>query len=405
MTAPILLRGVDRAAFAVALVDRLRSGGVAVAASGPAGFVAALQHMAPASRRDLYWAARLTLVNRAEDLAGFDAVFGAVFADAVLALDPVSRKSGLGSDAASMPGVRGTQGPPLDGSGLPWATRPTSITVTRLAELTETDIAIPDTLPSRWVARADDAFETFDDEDLRIIGTWLEQASAGWPRRRSLRRERSDHGTRIDLRQTMRASRTTGWEALRLVRSQRRERPRRVVFLCDVSRSMQPYATIYLHLMRAAAVQKRSGAAVRPEVFAFSTALTRLTSVLSHRSAEVALARANAKVSDRYGGTHLGRSVAALLASPRGSVLRGAIVIIASDGWDADPPEVLAHAMARLRRRAHRVVWLNPRAAAPGYQPLAGSMAAALPYCDALVPAHSLTGLRELFAALRTDLT
>ncbi|CAN5739805.1 VWA domain-containing protein [soil metagenome] len=403
MTAPIMLRGVDRAAFAVALVARLRSGCVTVSASGPTGFVAALDQLAPVYRRDLYWAARLTLVNRVEDLPGFDAVFDAVFADAVLGLDPVGMTSNLGGDIASVPGARGADGPTLDGSGLPWITRPRTVTAATFAELTDTDIAIPDTLPSRWVARADDAFETFDADDLRLLGLWLEQATAHWPRRRSLRRESSNHGTRIDLRQTIRASRSTGWEAVRLVRSRRRRRPRRVVFLCDVSRSMQPYATIYLHLMRAAALQRRSAATIRPEVFAFSTALTRLTSVLSHRSAEVALDRANAKVSDRYGGTHLGRSVAALLAAPHGSALRGAIVIIASDGWDADPPELLDHAMARLRRRAHRVVWLNPRAAAPDYRPLAGSMAAALPYCDALVPAHSLTGLRELFAVLTAD--
>lgn len=166
---------------------------------------------------------------------------------------------------------------------------------------------------------------------------------------------------------------------------------------------MQPYATIYLHLMRAAALQRRSGATIRPEVFAFSTELTRLTSVLSHRSAEVALERASAKVSDRYGGTHLGRNVAGLLAAPHGNALRGAIVIIASDGWDADPPEVLGHAMARLSRRAHRVVWLNPRAASPDYRPLAGSMAAALPYCDLFLPANTLTGLRDLLAAIGAD--
>jgi uncharacterized protein with von Willebrand factor type A (vWA) domain len=160
---------------------------------------------------------------------------------------------------------------------------------------------------------------------------------------------------------------------------------------------MQPYATIYLHLMRAAAL-RQSG--IRPEVFAFATSLTRLTPALSHRSAEVALARANARVGDRFGGTHLGRSVSALLRQPRGSALRGAVVIIASDGWDADPPEVLERALARVRRRAERIVWLNPRAAAPGFAPLAGSMAAALPYCDVFLPAHSLSGLRELFAAL-----
>jgi uncharacterized protein with von Willebrand factor type A (vWA) domain len=160
---------------------------------------------------------------------------------------------------------------------------------------------------------------------------------------------------------------------------------------------MQPYATIYLHLMRAAALRR---AGVRPEVFAFSTSLTRLTAALSHRSPEVALARANAKVSDRYGGTHLGRCVAGLLSPPHGNSLRGAVVIIASDGWDSDPPEVLERALIRVRRRAERVVWLNPRAAQSGFQPLAGSMAAALPHCDLFLPAHSLTGLRELFDAL-----
>ena len=160
---------------------------------------------------------------------------------------------------------------------------------------------------------------------------------------------------------------------------------------------MQPYAAIYLHLMRAAAVRRTT---IAPEVFAFSTSLTRLTPVLSHSSAEVALARANVKVVDRYGGTHLGHSVAALLSAPHGNALRGAVVVIASDGWDSDPPEALAHAMARLRRRAALVVWLNPRAATHGFQPLAGSMAAALPYCDVFMPAHSLTGLRALFDVL-----
>ena len=391
-----MLRGVDRAAFAVALVARLRGAGVVVSASGPASFVAALDQLPALARSDLYWAARLTLVNRVDDLAGFDAVFEAVFSDAVTGLDPVGLKSSQQAAAASAAGVRGSDGPTFDGAGLPWVTRPASITPDVFPELAETAIAIPDTLPSRLVARADDAFETFDDADLRLIGTWLEQATASWPRRRSLRREPSRHGTRIDLRQTMRASRTTGWEAVRLVRSRRRRRRRRIVFLCDVSKSMQPYATIYLHLMRATMLR---AATIRPEVFAFSTSLTRLTAVLSHRSAEVALARANARVGDRYGGTRLGESVAALLAEPHGSAVRGAIVIIASDGWDADPPEVLGRAMARLHRRAHRVVWLNPRAA-HRLPPLAGSMAAALPYCDALVPAHSLSGLRGLFGAL-----
>lgn len=395
MTMPALLRGVDLAAFAVALVARLRRGGVVVAASGPAAFVEAMRRLTPRSRTELYWAARLTLVNRADDLLAFDSVFDTVFADAVLGVDPPGLKRGIGtSTAATGPDVRGRTGPVADVEGLPWVTRPASMAA--VAE-SESQVVVPDVLPSRIIARADEPFDQFEPDDLRLLGQWLERAVARWPRRRSLRREPHRHGKRIDLRQTMRASRATGWETLRLARTRQRRRERRIVLVCDVSRSMQAYATIYLHLMRATVLRQSR---IRPEVFAFSTSLTRLTAVLSHRSPEVALARANAKVIDRYGGTHLGRSIGALLAPPHGNALRGAVVIVASDGWDSDPPEVLEHALARVRRRADRLIWLNPRVAAPGFQPLAGSMAAALPYCDDLLPAHSLAGLADLFDAL-----
>lgn len=396
MSAAPLLRGVDRAALAVALVGRLRGRGVRVSASGPADFVAALGATAR-SRREVYWSARLTLVNRSEDLPAFDEVFAAAFADAVLGTDPVSLKSRAAGSVSPASGLSDADAARLEGPGLPWLTRPTSLTGVAAAEPVEPAVALPDALPSRLVVRADQAFETFDEADLRIIGDWLERAAPRWPQRRTRRRETSRRGRRIDLRRTIRASRTTGWEAVHLLRTRRRQRPRRVVLLCDVSRSMQPYVGIYLHLMRALVLRRQ---AARPEVFAFSTSLTRLTPALSHRSAEAALARANDKVADRYGGTHLGRAVNELVRGPHGSALRGAVTVIASDGWDADPPEVLDRAMARLRRRAERVVWLNPRAAGVEFVPAAGSMAAALPYCDVFLPAHSLTGLRELFDEL-----
>ena len=77
--------------------------------------------------------------------------------------------------------------------------------------------------------------------------------------------------------------------------------------------------------------------------------------------------------------------------------------MIGSDGWDSEPPEQLAAAMARLRRRAHRVLWLNPRAGAPGFQPLVGTMAAALPYCDRLLPADDVRSLAAVVAELGRD--
>jgi uncharacterized protein with von Willebrand factor type A (vWA) domain len=399
MTTPLLFRGVDLAAFAASLVARLRSVGVLVSASGQATFVQALQHLVPQTTPALYWAARLTLVNRMDDLLAFDAVWREVFGS----IQPGDTRSpesvlpipGPKTPAAPAAGiVRPASGPPNPGAEkLPWATR----TVSEESGAADVSATLPDLLPSRIAALADEPFDQFNPDDLRLLGSWLEGAVQRWPRRRSLRFEPSAHGKRIDLRATMNASRRTGWEQVVLARTRPRRRPRRIVLMCDVSRSMQPYATIYLHLMRAAVLRQ---ARIRPEVFAFSTSLTRLTPMLSHRSAEVALERANSKVTDRYGGTFIGRSVGSLLAPPHGNVLRGAVVIIASDGWDSDPPEVLGHAMARLRRRAELLVWLNPRAAQREFRPLVGSMAAALPYCDLFLPAHSLTGLRQLFAAL-----
>ncbi len=394
MTAPLLLRGVDLAAFAAAMTHRLRNAGVVVSASGPGSFVAAMRELVPSARSQLYWTGRLTLINRADDLPAYDAVFEAVFADAVLPMDPIARNAPQGRSASAVPstGERGEGGPQAE--GLPWATRPPSLRAG--ADDDDADV-IPDVLPSRIVARAEEPFEKFDETDLRMIGTWLEQSLSRWPMRRSLRAEPDRHGKRIDMRATIRASRSTGWEPVRLARTRPRRQRRRVVLVCDISRSMQPYATVYLHLMRAAALRS---AGFRPEVFVFSTTLTRLTAVLAHRSPEVALARANEKVVDRYGGTHLGRAITDLLGPPHGAALRGAVVVIASDGWDSDPPELLGHALDRLTRRAAHLIWLNPRAAAPGFAPLAGSMAAALPYCDVFMPAHSLHGVRDLFDAI-----
>jgi uncharacterized protein len=389
-----LLRGVDSAAFATALAVRLRGVGILVSAAGPASFVRALRELVPRTRSELYWAARLTLVNRMEDLAAFDAEFEATVGDAVVGVDRSVPQRIQRAEAAypgSPDGARSRAS--HSAAALPWTTRPSGMTVDR----EDTGSSIADLLPSRIAARADEPFDQFDREDLRLLGSWLEASVAQWPWRRSLRLEPSRHGKAIDLRRTMNASRMTGWEPVILARTRRRRRHRRVVLVCDVSRSMQPYATIYLHLMRAAVLRQ---AGIRPEVFAFSTSLTRLTSVLSHRSPEVALDRANAKVTDRYSGTHIARSLGSLLTAPHGNALRGAVVIIASDGWDSDPPDLLAHALARMQRRAELLVWLNPRAAHSEFEPLAGSMAAALPYCDLFLPAHSLAGLHRLFLAL-----
>jgi uncharacterized protein len=129
------------------------------------------------------------------------------------------------------------------------------------------------------------------------------------------------------------------------------------------------------------------------EAFAFATGLTRLTPALRQTSPGQAVSQATEAVTDRFGGTRTAANLTALLDSHHGNTVRGAIVIVASDGGDRDPPARLTAAMTRLRRRAHQILWLNPRAGAPGFTPRVGAMAAALPFCDAMLPAATFADL------------
>lgn len=384
-----LLAGVDRAAFATALALRLRAAGVPVRSADD--FVRALEVTPPATRSQLYWTARITLVRRQSDLAVFDAVFAAVF-DAVPGSDPLRRRTTQrdprGDTLVSVPAGTGDPG---TAGGLPWATLPPAVAA---ADDSDGPLAFPQRLPSDLVALADVAFEQLTPAQLAQLGQWLEATLPDWPTRRSRRTRVDRSGHRVALRPTLARARRTGWEPIELVRDRPVDRPRRIVLLCDVSQSMQAQATAYLHLMRAFALRADA------EVFAFATGLTRLTPVLAHRSPEVAIEQATALVTDRFGGTRIATNVRALLASRHSGAVRGAVVIVGSDGWDSDPPEALAAAMARLKRRAHRVIWMNPRAGAPEFRPTVSTMAAALPYCDRLLPADTFASLAAVVRAV-----
>lgn len=390
-----LLADVDRAALAVAFAERLRRRGVPVGLTAVEAFAHALAVSPPDSMTRLYWAARVTLVRHRAEIETFDAVFAAVFGDATLGVDPHARRRPrtLPPPATGrfVP-VTGAAGGAQDGGGLPWATPPR--VTGAAAEPSDGPLTVPEPLPSAVATLAGTPFEHLDDREIELLGAWLRSAMTSWPTRRGRRFAADPRGSRIALRATVARSRRTGWEPLRLMREHPVRRPRRLVMLCDVSESMRPYVTAYLHLMRALSLTADA------EAFAFATTLTRLTAALRHRSARVAVERATEKVADRYGGTRIASNIAALLASHHGGLVRGAVVIIASDGWDSDPPECMTAAMTRLRRRAHRVLWLNPRASAPGFEPRVGAMAAALPHCDALLPADTFLALRQVISVL-----
>jgi uncharacterized protein with von Willebrand factor type A (vWA) domain len=215
-------------------------------------------------------------------------------------------------------------------------------------------------------------------------------------RRGALRRARRTRSSRRrarahDLRATLRASLRHGGEPIERRWRAPTARPRPLVLVVDVSGSMAPYARMLLQYVQAAVAARR-----RVEAFAFGTRLTRITRELEGRDPDRALSRASAAVVDMGGGTRIGEALATLNRVHGRRVGRGSVVVVLSDGWDRGDPATLAAEMARLRRTAHRLIWLNPLAADPAYAPLTRGMAAAVPHTDHLLAGNSIASLEGL---------
>jgi uncharacterized protein with von Willebrand factor type A (vWA) domain len=241
-------------------------------------------------------------------------------------------------------------------------------------------------------------FAHLEPDDLVELQRLFRSIRLALPLRLGRRSHRHRRGDELDLRATLRLSRQSAGDPLVLVRRSPRRVPRRLVVICDISGSMEPYALAYVHFLHAAA---STAGLARAEVFTFATRLTRLTRALSDRDLSAALARAASAAPDWNGGTRIGEALKEFLDSHgRRGLARGAVVVIMSDGWERDAPELIGEQMARLRRLAHRIVWVNPRTSDPRYEPLVGGMAAALPHCDELVSGHSLAALDQLVGAI-----
>jgi uncharacterized protein with von Willebrand factor type A (vWA) domain len=238
-------------------------------------------------------------------------------------------------------------------------------------------------------------FDALDAGELAALYHLMSRLVLATPARRTRRFERRPHGTRIDMRRTLRGSLRTGGDPIRLARRRRRVVRRRLVLLCDISGSMEPYARAYLQFLTCAA---QAGDRHTPsEAFVFATRLTRLTRALHSRNPERAIQRAAATAPDWSSGTRIGDALKAFNdRHGRRGMARGAVVVILSDGWERGDPALVGREMERLSRLAYRIVWVNPRVAAAGFVPRAGGMTAALPWCDALVSGHSLAALEEV---------
>jgi uncharacterized protein len=323
---------------------------------------------------DVYWAGRLTLCGGPDDLDRYDAAFAAYFGGEVprAGRPPANQPPQLATTAPLDAGSG--EGEDEDGDTPDLATRASADEVLRHRDVADLSVA--------------------EREHLRRLFALLVPAT---PMRPARRRRPSARGA-VHPARTVRRALRSGGEVTRLMHRRRQPRPRRVVLLVDVSGSMSPYADALLRFAHAA-VRARPAAT---EVFTIGTRLTRVTRELRLRDPDKALAASASAIPDWSGGTRLGEVLKAFLDrwGQRGTA-RGAVIVVCSDGWERGGTELLAEQMARLRRLAHAVVWVNPHKGRAGYEPLTGGMQAALPSIDHFVSGHSMAAFEELTGVIQ----
>jgi uncharacterized protein len=390
--------GLDLPAVAGSFGRRLHDAGIPVTAERAAWFAQALAVVQPISRRRLYWTARAAFVSDRGHARAFDDVFFSVFGAAPLEDPPGPVPAVPETEPAPANerrrGSEGLDSPPSRASRSDASTH-------QPAELAP-DKPVPVLASDEEVLRSK-RFDALEPDELARLYRLMTRLRLATPLRRTRRADRDRRGERIDMRRTLRGSLRTAGDPIRLAHRRRRIVPRRLVMLCDISGSMEPYARAYLQFLTCAAGAGGGGRAGGPqsEAFVFATRLTRLTRALSSRNPERAIQRAAAAAPDWSSGTRIGDALKAFNdRHGRRGMARGAVVVILSDGWERGEPALVAREMERLRRLAYRIVWVNPRVSARGFEARAGGLVAALPHCDALVSGHSLEALGEVAEAI-----
>ena len=358
----------------------LRRHGLPVTVTQITDAVRALDHLDVAARSVVYLGLRVVLVGRPEDVPAFDRCFDAFWRTRGEA-DEVAEAL-AGPTLPEEPATAGREG---------GEERRDSVALEAWGERDEADDGEPLGVPAaseREALTAQD-FASFGQEQLDEVYRLTIQIARRLARRISRRRRPSARRGRLDLRRTLRANLTRG-DLIDLRYRRRKPRKLRLVLLCDVSGSMDLYSRFLLQFLFAL-----QHVFSRVETFTFSVRLTRVTELLRARSYREVLRRLTA-VRDWSGGTRIGESLAEFNRGWPHLVDRRTIVILLSDGWDTGDPDVLADELLRIKRRAGRVIWLNPLLGNPSYEPLTRGMAAALPLVDHFAAAHNLAALRDL---------
>ncbi|KGK79480.1 carbon monoxide dehydrogenase [Thalassobacter stenotrophicus] len=229
-------------------------------------------------------------------------------------------------------------------------------------------------------------------EDIAEAEEVARRLGAALRDRRSRRRIAARKGDRIHFRKTIRASLATGGEPVKILRKKRPDRTRKIVALCDVSGSMTVYAQVFMAFL--AGLMR---ADTQADAYLFHTRLVRITEALRDRDAMRAIGRMSLMADGFGGGSNIGPSLERFADTYAKRFVDGrSVVMILSDGYDTAPPAHISAALAKIKKRGARVIWLNPLKGWADYAPVATGMAAALPHLDLFKAANTLGDLAAL---------
>lgn len=365
-------------------IAHLRQNGLRLGVAEADIAISALTHVNAIVPDETRRALRAVCTGCKEESERFDALFDAYWMDAgrvkqkitsnpstTVNDDVHSSRDAKGQDA----GASGSATAPDDGTGDAESDGTGKLIATEIRNMSRKDL--------RDMVRPEEIAEA--EHVARKLGAALRD-------RRSRRRVAARKGTRLHFRKTIRNSLATGGEPVRLIRKRRPDRTRKIVALCDVSGSMSVYAQVFLAFL--AGLMRADTAA---DAYLFHTRLVRITEALRDKDAMRAIGRMSLMADGFGGGSKIGPSLGLFADTYARRFVDGrSVVLILSDGYDTAPPELIASALAKLKKRGCKIIWLNPLKGWRDYEPVALGMAAALPHLDVFKAANTLADLASL---------
>lgn len=360
----------------------LHSAGVEVNAGNLIDLCDSFRYINLHNRSDFYAAARATLVSRYDDLETFDEVFKAFWARPILPDDMTLTDTDAGGD------------PDLDVQ----ADVNEVVDTADLQEEAEGEGESEEVGYSPDEALMGKDLAAMSDREIEQARKVIHEIVNIIANRRSRRRVPENRGAELDFRRTWRRNALYGSDGVELMMKRRRIKKTKLMLLCDVSGSMDCYSRFLIRFIYALKREIRD-----VEVGVFSTRMTAISRLLKTKGIEESLVEVADTVHDWAGGTDIGGCLREFNDQFARDMLHSrTVMIIVSDGWDRGDPDLMRQEMARLRKRVHKLMWLNPLLGTPGYQPLCLGMKTALPYLDYFLPAHNLESLIQLARTLRS---